>query len=162
MTSPFDMLSTPAGYATQDQINQGYALGKNQTAAGHRDAPITSPWQGVRMMADTLSGANAMHQTGAAQTDPRFAGTGDVVPHTVPNQPPGSPPGMLGTPPPPTASLPPPPGAMAGGPPPMSGGAPPMPQARPPGAPGMPMQPGGMQAPPQQNMAGMPFPSIMG
>jgi hypothetical protein len=155
--------STPAGYATPDQLAQANMLTQQVNKGAHRDAPITSPWQGARMMADALTGQKMMQHNSQQEMASRGYDNPQSLqgPGGAPSQmPPGSPPGMLGQQPPPNTAMPPPPppsSPQAGG----AAGGMPMPQPRPPSAPGMPMQPGGMQAPPQTNMAGMPFPSIM-
>jgi hypothetical protein len=150
---PFDMSSTPAGYASPDQLAQANLLTQQVNKGAHRDAPITSPWQGARMMADALTGQKMMQHNSQQE----MASRGYDNPQSLqgpggasPQMPPGSPPGMLGQQPPPNTAMPPPPPPA---PSPQAGGMP-MPQPRPPGAPGMGMQP-------PQNMAGMPFPSIM-
>jgi hypothetical protein len=81
------MLSTPEGYATPDQIAQAQQLSSLLMKGGHRDAPITSPWQGARMLADTLAGSNASNRAGAAQVQAGNAAASQVVPPQVPNQP---------------------------------------------------------------------------
>src|ERR1700692_3302762 len=59
--------STPAGYMTPEQIQQMYHYSGNLTAGGMRDKEITSPWQGVRMMADALAGRSMRNQAGQQQ-----------------------------------------------------------------------------------------------
>jgi GH24 family phage-related lysozyme (muramidase) len=58
------MTSTPEGYATPDQISQAQQLSALLMKGGHRDAPITSPWQGARMLADTLAGQQQSQHAG--------------------------------------------------------------------------------------------------
>lgn len=62
-----DFGSTPEGYMTPDQIKQMQTYAGNLTAGGQRDSTITSPWQGVRMLADTLAGRSMRNQFGQAQ-----------------------------------------------------------------------------------------------
>src|ERR1700692_3381679 len=62
-----DYLSTPSGYATPDQLASVRQYADLLMKGGQRDQPITSPWQGVGMMADTLAGKSAMGQAGQQQ-----------------------------------------------------------------------------------------------
>lgn len=65
--SPEDLLGTPSGYATPDQLSQVQQYANALMKGGQRDQPITSPWQGVRMMADTLSGNIMRNRMGQQQ-----------------------------------------------------------------------------------------------
>lgn len=69
---------TPPNYMPPDQL----ALQKEYAAAlmkgGQRDKEITSPWQGVRMMADTLAGRHLQNQAGQQQASNTF-GAGQEV-----------------------------------------------------------------------------------
>jgi hypothetical protein len=119
-----NFLSTPEGYATQDQIGSANTLGQNLLKGGQRDDTITSPWQGVRMMADTLAGGNALQKAGGAQMNLNTRAAQDVTQHAPANSPmppqPGTPPQMqpppaqpapisMGPPPTPMGQLPTPP-----------------------------------------------------
>ena len=67
MLGAADYGSTPEGYMTPDQIKQMQGYAGSLTAGGLRDKEITSPWQGVRMLADTLAGRSMRNQFGQAQ-----------------------------------------------------------------------------------------------
>ncbi len=164
MPFPMDMLSpasapgVPQGYIPPDQISQMYDYAGNLTKGGQRDAPISSPWQGARMMADALAGRSMRNQAGGAQAGNTFGAGAQIAqtqgagaPPSPP--PPGSPPPMQGTPAPPSSIHPQP--QMGGGSPVQGlGGS--VPSGMPGGMPGGPGgMMGGMQPPPFSSMAGM-------
>lgn len=62
--SPEDLLSTPSGYASPEQLASVQQYAALLSKGGMRDKEITSPWQGVRMMADALSGGMMRNQAG--------------------------------------------------------------------------------------------------
>lgn len=62
-----DIGSTTSGYMTPDQIAQMQQYSSDLTKGGMRDKEITSPWQGVRMMADALSGNIMRNRAGQQQ-----------------------------------------------------------------------------------------------
>lgn len=65
--SPEDLLGTPSGYATPDQLASVQQYANLLMKGGQRDKEITSPWQGLRMMADTLSGNIMRNRAGQQQ-----------------------------------------------------------------------------------------------
>lgn len=104
----------PTGYMTPDQIAQMYQQSSALSKGGQRDAEITSPWQGARMMADALAGRSMRNQAGAAQAQNTFgagrqtaaiqppggAPQAPMLPSIAPT-PPSATPGSFGTPTPP-------------------------------------------------------------
>jgi hypothetical protein len=67
MLSAEDFLNTPSNYATPDQLASVRQYADLLTKGGQRDQQITSPWQGVRMLADALSGNVLRNQAGQQQ-----------------------------------------------------------------------------------------------
>lgn len=164
-----DMNSTAQGYqGYQDPnlVNQTYGYAGELTKGGLRDKEITSPWQGVRMMADALSGgmmrnrAGQMGQgnrnldasgvMGAAQPPGGPAPQSPLSVNPPPSQPSSSP-GSFGTPTPPVPK----PAPIMSPAPPIAGLGGSVPNAMPGGVPHAPVDP--MQAlmmqPPGQGMA---------
>ncbi len=86
---PEDLLSTPSGYATPEQLASVKQYADLLMKGGQRDQPITHPLQGVRMMADALGGGmmrNQMGQMGQGNRNLDASGLMGVVPN-----PPGGP-----------------------------------------------------------------------
>jgi hypothetical protein len=151
----------PPGYVAPDLASQQYDYSKNLTAGGMRDKPISSPWQGVRMMADALSGGYARNQAGQQQAGNTFGAGNDIASVPRPGQPtslappPSATPSPMGTPTPPQSIPSPTPSPQMGGAPPVPGLGGSMPSAMPGGMPGGPGgMVGGMQPP--NSMGGMP------
>ncbi len=84
---PEDLLSTPSGYATPEQLASVQQYANLLLKGGQRDQPITHPLQGLRMMADTLAGRHLQNQAGQQQAQNTF-GAGAQVAGA---QPPGAP-----------------------------------------------------------------------
>ncbi len=141
------------GYQDPNLINQTFGYAGGLTKGGLRDEPITSPWQGARMMADALAGGmmrNRAGQIGQGNRNQDASGLMGAVPH-LPGQPISQAPFSAN--PPPSGGLDTPP--MAGTPP-----VPGLAGSVPSGAPGGPPGPpggltGGMQLPPLARMGGM-------
>ncbi len=154
MVSPSDLSSTPAGYMTPAQIEQMYGYSGALTQGATRDKEITSPWQGVRMMADAL----AMNKMRGGAGQQQMQGIQDYT-HRL-EQAPGQPLPAMAPPPAPPQMQPSLPAQPIRPPPPMSGTPVPglqgsVPSGMPGGMPGAPVDP--MQAlmmpPPGQGMA---------
>jgi len=79
MLSPEDFLNTPTGYATPDQLASVRQYADLLTKGGMRDQQITSPWQGVRMLADTLAGTHLRNQAAQQQMQGYDSGAGAVA-----------------------------------------------------------------------------------
>jgi hypothetical protein len=102
-TTPYDpsnSTSTPAGYMTPEQVEQMYGYGGRLTKGATRDETITSPWQGLRMMADALSMNKVKNQAGQQQ----MGGINDYTHRLEPA--PNTPPQGATAPPPPLPSVP--------------------------------------------------------
>jgi len=84
MLGAADYGSTPQGYMTPDQIKQMQGYAADLTAGGMRDKEITSPWQGVRMLADALAGRSMRNQFGQAQQQGYNSAAGTVANQRAP------------------------------------------------------------------------------
>ncbi len=102
--SPEDLLGTPSGYASPEQLASVQQYAALLSKGGMRDKEITSPWQGVRMMADALSGGIMRNQAGQMGQQNRNLDASGIMGAA---QPPG---GMAGLDQPPSQQ---PPGAQA-------------------------------------------------
>lgn len=142
------------GYQDPTKINQMYGYAGGLTKGGMRDEPITSPWQGVRMMSDALGGNLMRNQAGhLAQQNRNMDASGTMGVAQPPGMPPSQSPGSFGTPTPPQqmthpTPMPTPPPS----PPPQMGSAPPVPS---PGITGSGMPGQNMSSGVQPQMGGM-------
>lgn len=114
MPGMLDMASTPPGYQTPQQVQQMYDQSAAYTKGGMRDAPITSPWQGARMMADALSGNVMRNRAGQQQMGGLNSGASQQLgmaqppgaPQGQPSMAPSQTPGSFSTPTPPASQPP--------------------------------------------------------
>ncbi len=155
MSDLYNNASTPQGYMTPAQVEQMYGYTGALQKGATRDDTITSPWQGLRMMADALSMNKMRSQAGQQQ----MGGINDYThrleqARNTPPQPstPGSPPPTQMAPPPPPSTRPlaPMTGAPIMG---LQGSAPSATPGGVPGAPIDPMMQALMSQPPGQGMA---------
>ncbi len=152
--SMLDNGSVPPGYVDPQQIQQRLLYQHRLAQGATRDEPMTSPWQGARMMADALAMNRVGNQAGGAQQqNQRLLGNVNTD-ATLQSQPPGA-----GTPTPPIRSPMPPPQAqsMAPPPPPMTGAPPVGMSGSIPAA-----QPGGPPSAPPGLTSGMQLPGLAG